>query len=104
MLPGSLGLLPSASLGESGPGLYEPIHGSAPDLAAQDIANPLGTILAAAMLLRHSLELESEALAIESAVAGVLADGHRTADIAAGGESIGTEAIGTLVVGRVSNA
>ena len=63
MLPGSLGMLPSASLGTSGPGLYEPIHGSAPDLAGKDVANPLATILAAAMLLRHSLGLEAEAQA-----------------------------------------
>ena len=68
MLPGSLGLLPSASLGDSGPGLYEPIHGSAPDIAGKGIANPLATILAAAMLLRHSLDLEKEAAAIEAAV------------------------------------
>ncbi len=78
MLPGSLGLLPSASLGESGPGLYEPIHGSAPDIAGKGIANPLATILAAAMLLRHSLNLEQEAAAIETAVANVLKSGHRT--------------------------
>lgn len=98
MLPGSLGLLPSASLGESGPGLYEPIHGSAPDIAGQGIANPLATILAAAMLLRHSLNLEDEAKVIETAVSDVITAGHRTADIAAGGESIGTEAMGDLVL------
>lgn len=98
MLPGSLGLLPSASIGESGPGLYEPIHGSAPDLVGQGVANPLATILAAAMLLRHSLGLEEEAQAIESTVDRVLDQGHRTPDIAAGGTSIGTEAMGTLVV------
>ncbi len=86
MLPGSLGLLPSASLGESGPGLYEPIHGSAPDIAGKGIANPLATILAAAMLLRHSLNLEQEATTIETAVANVLKAGHRTPDIAAGGK------------------
>ena len=98
MLPGSLGLLPSASLGESGPGLFEPIHGSAPDIAGQGIANPLATVLAAAMLLRHSLGLEDEALAIEGAVERVLDAGHRTRDIAAGGASIGTERMGALVV------
>ena len=98
MLPGSLGLLPSASLGESGPGLYEPIHGSAPDIAGQGIANPLATVLAAAMLLRHSLGLEAEALAVEAAVAGVLDAGHRTADIAAGGSTIGTAEMGQLVL------
>jgi 3-isopropylmalate dehydrogenase len=98
MLPGSLGLLPSASLGESGPGLYEPIHGSAPDIAGQGIANPLATILAAAMLLRNSLGLEAEAVAVESAVESVLNQGHRTPDIAAGNASINTEDMGTLVV------
>jgi 3-isopropylmalate dehydrogenase len=98
MLPGSLGLLPSASLGESGPGLYEPIHGSAPDIAGKGIANPLATILAAAMLLRHSLCLEEEAAAIESAVNAVLDQGYRTKDIAAGGPGIGTEEMGTRVV------
>lgn len=97
MLPGSLGLLPSASLGESGPGLYEPIHGSAPDIAGKNIANPLATILAAAMLLRHSLNLEQEAAAIESAVESVLNAGHRTADIADAGTSVGTVEMGELV-------
>lgn len=98
MLPGSLGLLPSASLGESGPGLYEPIHGSAPDIAGEGIANPLATILAAAMLLRHSLGLESEAAAVEKAVDEVLDAGHRTVDIAAGGPSIGTLEMGQRVL------
>ncbi|MCC6511356.1 MAG: 3-isopropylmalate dehydrogenase, partial [Pirellulaceae bacterium] len=90
MLPGSLGMLPSASIGSSGPGLYEPIHGSAPDIAGKGIANPLATILAAAMLLRHSLALETEASAIEKAVQAVLASGARTKDIAHGGSAIGT--------------
>ncbi len=90
MLPGSLGMLPSASIGSSGPGLYEPIHGSAPDIAGKGIANPLATILAAAMLLRHSLQMETEASAIEAAVKKVLASGARTKDIAHGGPSIGT--------------
>lgn len=102
MLPGSLGMLPSASIGDGGPGLYEPIHGSAPDIAGKGIANPLATILAAAMLLRHSLELETEAQAIEAAVARVLADGLRTGDIARGSESIGTEAMGSAVVERLN--
>lgn len=82
MLPGSLGMLPSASIGERGPGLYEPIHGSAPDIAGKGVANPLATILAAGLMLRYSCKLEEEALAIESAVRAVLAAGHRTADIA----------------------
>jgi len=91
MLPGSLGMLPSASLGSSGPGLYEPIHGSAPDIAGKGIANPLATILAAAMLLRHSLGLENEAASIETAVRSVLAAGHRTADLVRRGQpSLGT--------------
>ena len=94
MLPGSLGMLPSASLGSSGPGLYEPIHGSAPDIAGKGIANPLATILAAAMLLRHSLNLEAEAAAIETAVKKVLAQGFRTADLAPKGSlTLGTIAI-----------
>ncbi len=98
MLPGSLGLLPSASLGTNGPGLYEPIHGSAPDIAGQGIANPLATILAVAMLLRHSLNLEAEAMAVEQAVDAVLDAGYRTVDIAAGGESVSTEVIGQKVL------
>jgi 3-isopropylmalate dehydrogenase len=102
MLPGSLGMLPSASLGDGGPGLYEPIHGSAPDIAGKDLANPLATILAAAMLLRHSLGLDSEADALETAVAKVLADGLRTTDIARGRDSIGTAAMGAAVVQQVS--
>ena len=90
LLAGSLGLLPSASLGDSGPGVYEPIHGSAPDIAGQDKANPIGTILSAAMMLRWSLKLEAEAKAIEDAVARVLSGGARTADIANGGQAMGT--------------
>jgi 3-isopropylmalate dehydrogenase len=98
MITGSMGLLPSASLGTPGPGLYEPIHGSAPDIAGKGVANPLATILAAAMLLRHSLNLEAEATAVERAVDAVLAAGHRTRDIAAGGPSIGTVAMGDKVL------
>ena len=90
LLAGSLGLLPSASLGDGGPGVYEPIHGSAPDIAGQDKANPIGTILSAAMMLRWSLKLEAEAKAIEDAVARVLTGGARTADIANGGQAMGT--------------
>jgi 3-isopropylmalate dehydrogenase len=103
MLPGSLGLLPSASLGDGGVGLYEPIHGSAPDIAGQGIANPLATILAAAMALRHSLELEDEAEAIEDAIDQVLADGLRTADIADGGKSISTIAMGAAVAEKIQS-
>jgi 3-isopropylmalate dehydrogenase len=101
MLPGSLGLLPSASLGESQPGLYEPIHGSAPDIAGKDLANPLATILAAAMALRHSMELNAEAETVESAVDAVLDAGMRTRDIAAGGKFFGTAAMGDAVAEAV---
>jgi 3-isopropylmalate dehydrogenase len=97
MLPGSMGLLPSASLSSSGPGLYEPIHGSAPDIAGQGIANPLATILATAMLLRHSLKLEAEAAAIETAVDKVLNAGFRTKDIAYGKPHISTVEMGAKV-------
>lgn len=102
MLPGSLGLLPSASIGSSGPGLFEPIHGSAPDIAGKNLANPLATILAAAMLLRQSFNMTDEADAIESAVGAVLKAGHRTRDIAGGGPSIGTQEMGELVVKHLS--
>lgn len=102
MLPGSLGLLPSASIGSGGPGLYEPIHGSAPDIAGQGIANPLATLLAAAMMLRHSLQLGKEADAIEAAVAQVLKAGHRTQDIAAGSDSVSTSQMGDAVLAALS--
>jgi 3-isopropylmalate dehydrogenase len=86
MLAGSMGLLPSASLGAAaGPGLYEPIHGSAPDIAGQGVANPIGTILSAAMLLRHSCAAEAPAAAIEAAVAAAIRSGARTRDIAPSG-------------------
>ena len=87
---GSLGLLPSASLGD-GPGLFEPVHGSAPDIAGRNIANPIGAIGSAAMLLRHALRLEKEAAAVETAIGAVLKAGHRTADLAQGTDrKIGT--------------
>ncbi|MBO7612451.1 MAG: 3-isopropylmalate dehydrogenase [Treponema sp.] len=103
---GSIGMLASASLGAGGPGLYEPIHGSAPDIAGKDLANPLATILSAAMLLRYSFGLETEAKAIEAAVDRVLTDGWRTGDIAgssrdqvkAAGKLVGTKKMGQLVV------
>jgi 3-isopropylmalate dehydrogenase len=81
VLAGSMGMLPSASLGESNLGLYEPIHGSAPDIAGKGIANPVGTILSAAMLLRHSLQLESEAASVEQAVEDAISSGARTGDL-----------------------
>ena len=101
MLAGSIGMLPSASLGE-GPGLYEPIHGSAPDIAGQDKVNPLAAILSAALLLRHSLHHESAAAAVERAVAGVLEQGYRTIDIMQPGmKQVGTARMGNLVAERV---
>jgi 3-isopropylmalate dehydrogenase len=99
VLAGSMGLLPSASIGESGPGLYEPIHGSAPDIAGKGIANPVGAILSAALLLRHSLGLEAEAQAVERAVDRAIADGFRTADIRGSGS---TEAVTGGVVERIT--
>jgi 3-isopropylmalate dehydrogenase len=84
MLTGSIGLLPSASLGGDGPGLFEPVHGSAPDIAGQGIANPLAMFLSAALMLRHGLGMENEAAAVESAVDRALADGLRTRDLGGG--------------------
>lgn len=105
VLVGSLGLCGSASLGQGTFGLYEPIHGSAPDIAGQDKANPLGTILSAALMLRHSFGLEQEAVAVESAVFGVLAKGYRTPDLAAydpDGTRVGTRQMGDLIAAAVS--
>jgi 3-isopropylmalate dehydrogenase len=99
VLAGSMGMLPSASLGEGRLGLYEPIHGSAPDIAGQGIANPLAAVLSVAMLLRHSLDMETEARAVETAVSAVLDAGHRTPDIAApGGPAVTTQQMGDLVI------
>jgi 3-isopropylmalate dehydrogenase len=98
MLAGSMGLLPSASLGEGRKGLYEPIHGSAPDIAGKGIANPYATILSVAMLLRHSLGLETEARAIEAAVSAAVDRGVLTADIAAKGAAVNTRAAGQAVI------
>lgn len=95
VLGGSIGLLPSASLGSGGPGLFEPIHGSAPDIAGQDKANPVGTILSAALLLRHSLGLEDEAGSIEAACAAVLSAGAVTADL---GGTLGTRDAANAVI------
>jgi 3-isopropylmalate dehydrogenase len=101
-LAGSLGLVPSASLGEGRRGLYEPIHGSAPDIAGRGIANPYGAIASAALLLRHSLGLEQEARRVERAVAGAIADGVLTADLAPrGGTPAGTREAGDAVVDRL---
>lgn len=102
MITGSLGMLPSASLGEGTCGLYEPIHGSAPDIAGQDKANPLATILSAAMMLRYSFDMQEEAQAIESAVDAVLADGYRTADIMSEGKTlVGCRKMGELVAEKI---
>ncbi|MEK7277653.1 MAG: isocitrate/isopropylmalate family dehydrogenase, partial [Chloroflexota bacterium] len=98
VLAGSMGMLPSASLGESGPGLYEPIHGSAPDIAGQGIANPIGAILSAAMLLRHSFHLDREATAIESAVDAAVAGGCRTADL---GGTLSTTTMADEIIRRI---
>jgi 3-isopropylmalate dehydrogenase len=106
VLAGSMGMLPSASLGQTPArhegawyGLYEPVHGSAPDILRQGIANPLAAILSAAMLLRHSLAMEDEARAVEAAVGSVLRAGHRTADLVAPGQSAATtQQMGDLVV------
>ncbi len=98
VLAGSMGMLPSASLGESGPGLYEPIHGSAPDIAGQGIANPVGAILSAAMLLRHSFHLDREATAIESAVDAAVAGGCRTADL---GGTLSTTTMADEIIRRI---
>ena len=99
MLAGSLGMLPSASLGDSRAGLYEPIHGSAPDIAGQGHANPCATVASAAMLLRHSLQLETEAEAVESAVAAAIKAGARTPDIAADGEpAISTDEMTAAII------
>jgi len=98
MLTGSLGMLPSASLGEDTLGVYEPVHGSAPDIAGQGIANPIGAILSVALLLRHSLGLQVEAEAIERAVDGVLEAGYRTADLAESSQAaVGTAEMGDLI-------
>jgi 3-isopropylmalate dehydrogenase len=110
VLAGSMGMLPSASLGEGRFGLYEPIHGSAPDIVGQGTANPLAAVLSVAMLLRHSMEMEAEARAVEDAVASVLGAGYRTPDIAGlhdngdgpGLTEVTTQRMGDLVVGRIT--
>ncbi len=95
VLAGSMGMLPSASLGETGLGLFEPIHGSAPDIAGRGIANPVGSILCAALLLRYGLRLEQEALAVETSVDEVISSGVRTADL---GGDVSTLAMGKAII------
>ena len=99
MITGSIGMIPSSSLGATTCGLYEPIHGSAPDIAGKDVANPIGTILSAAMMLRYSFDMEEEANAIESAVGEYLETGYRTADIMSEGMTlVGCKQCGDLIV------
>lgn len=102
MITGSIGMLPSASIGSSKLGMYEPIHGSAPDIAGQDKANPIATVLSMAMMLRYSFDLEEEALAIEKAVEKVLEEGYRTGDIMSDGcTQVGTTKMGELLCERI---
>ena len=102
MITGSIGMLPSASLGEGNFGMYEPVHGSAPDIAGLGKANPLATILSAAMLLKYTLGLSAEADAVEDAVKAVLAEGYRTADLATEGcQSATTAQMGDLVAAKL---
>ena len=102
MVTGSIGMLSSASLNDTKFGLYEPSHGSAPDIAGQDIANPIATILSAAMMLRYSFDLDEEAVAIENAVKQVLKEGYRTVDIMSEGKTkVGCKAMGDLLAERI---
>ena len=102
MITGSIGMIPSSSLGATTCGLYEPIHGSAPDIAGQDIANPIGTILSAAMMLRYSFDMADEADAIEKAVAEYLDEGYRTADIMSDGmKKVGCKECGEIIAGKI---
>jgi 3-isopropylmalate dehydrogenase len=104
MTAGSIGMLPSASLNETSFGLYEPTHGSAPDIAGQNIANPIATVLSAAMMLRFSLNLDREADDIEAAVQKVLSDGYRTVDIwSEGTKKVSESEMGDLLVSNISS-
>ena len=108
MITGSIGMIPSSSLGDGTRGLYEPIHGSAPDIAGKDIANPIGTILAAAMMLRFSFDMAEEADCIENAVSAVLDDGYRTGDILPTGNHqcslVGCSEMGRLIIEKLEKA
>jgi len=106
MITGSLGMLPSASLGEGGVGLYEPVHGSAPDIAGEDKANPLAAILSVAMLFEHSLDAVAAAAAVRDAVAAALADGHRTGDLVgnSGVTPVGCREMGDIVLAKLSES
>lgn len=102
MITGSIGMIPSSSLGESSCGLYEPIHGSAPDIAGKDLANPIGTILSVAMMLRYSFNMECEATSIENAVSAFLDNGYRTADIMSEGKiKVGCKKCGEIIVENI---
>ncbi|MBQ2848592.1 MAG: 3-isopropylmalate dehydrogenase [Clostridia bacterium] len=102
MITGSIGMIPSSSLAATACGLYEPIHGSAPDIAGMDIANPIGTILSAAMMLRYSFDMPKEADTIENAVSSVLDEGFRTADIMSGGcKKVGCSEMGKLIISKL---
>ncbi len=102
MITGSIGMIPSSSLGATSCGLYEPIHGSAPDIAGMDIANPIGTILSAAMMLRYSFDMPEEADCIENAVSAVLDEGFRTADIMSDGcKKVGCSEMGKLIISKL---
>lgn len=102
MLSGSLGLLPSASLSDKGVSLYEPIHGSAPDLAGKDIVNPIATILSGAMMLKYSFKMDEAYKTIENAIKSVLSDGYRTKDIMSEGKTlIGTKQMGDLIAAKI---
>ena len=103
MITGSIGMIPSSSLGASSCGLYEPIHGSAPDIAGMDLANPIGTILSAAMMLRYSFDMPEEADAIENAVSAYLDEGYRTADIMSEGMTkVGCRECGDIILSRLA--
>ena len=102
MITGSIGMLASASLREDRFGMYEPIHGSAPDIAGKNIANPIATILSAGMMLRYTFSLDKEADAVDRAVASFLSEGYRTKDIASGGEWVGTDEAGRIIEERIS--
>jgi 3-isopropylmalate dehydrogenase len=107
MITGSLGMLPSASLGEGGMGLYEPVHGSAPDIAGRDLANPLAAILSVAMLLEHSFDAPAAAREVQGAVTAVLAAGARTRDLLLAGEqrpALGCRAMGERVLAALGAA
>ena len=102
MITGSIGMIPSSSLGATSCGLYEPIHGSAPDIAGKDIANPIGTILSAAMMLRYSFDMPREAEANENAVSAYLDAGFRTADIMSEGMTeVGCQKCGEIIVSNL---